>query len=74
LLEPGGTVLVELEAPRSGLRVGRVRLEDGERVSEWFAWAWVAADVLHEPARAAGLHVLERWCDEGRWFARLEAP
>ncbi len=74
LLAPGGTVLAELEAPGTGLRDGRVRLEDGERVSEWFAWARVAADLVHEPARAAGLRVVERWRDGGRWFARLEAP
>ena len=31
-----------------------VRLEDGARASEWFAWARVGADAVDGPARAAG--------------------
>ena len=52
----------------------RVRLEDGQRASEWFAWAQVGADAVDGPARAAGLRVRARWRDGERWFAELQAP
>jgi SAM-dependent methyltransferase len=39
LLAPGGLVLAELEAPGTSIQPGRVRLEDGEATSDWFAWA-----------------------------------
>lgn len=74
LLAPRGLILAELEAPGTGVRRRRVRLEDGASVSGWFAWASVGADALAGPARAAGLRVRERWADEGRWFAALERP
>jgi SAM-dependent methyltransferase len=74
LLAPRGTILVELEAPGTGVRCRRVRLEDGTSASDWFAWASVGADAVAVPARTAGLSVGERWCDAGRWFAALEAP
>jgi SAM-dependent methyltransferase len=73
LLAPGGVVLVELEAPAIGAIRSRVRIEDVETVSEWFAWARVGADAIAAPARASGLCVADRWSDGGRWFAALEA-
>jgi SAM-dependent methyltransferase len=72
LLARGGTVLVELDPPGSGVVRARVRLEDGETTSDWFAWAHVGADAIDRPAGAAGLRVTERWRDRGRWFAELE--
>lgn len=74
LLAPGGLVLVELEAPGTGLISGRVRLEAAGTASDWFAWARVGADAIAIPARAAGLRVAARWRDGKRWFAALEAP
>jgi SAM-dependent methyltransferase len=74
LLAPGGIVLVELDPPGTGLARRQVRLEAGATVSDWFAWAHVGAEAIAIPARAAGLRVAERWQDEGRWFAALEAP
>lgn len=74
LLAPGGLVLAELDAPGTGIQRGRVRLEDGEATSDWFAWARVGADAIATPARAAGLRVAARWRDGDRWFAALEAP
>lgn len=71
LLAPGGCALVELGTPGGGLRTTRVRLERGEAVGNWFAWATVAADAVEGPARDAGFHVDATWCDDGRWFARL---
>jgi SAM-dependent methyltransferase len=73
LLAPGGRVLCETEAPGTGLRIGPVRLEDGHLVSPWFAWARVGADALAAVAAAAGLEVVARWTDAGRWFAELAA-
>jgi len=71
LLSPGGTVLVELEPPGAGLVTGRVRIENGTRVGEWFAWARVGVDAIDDPANAAGVRVAARWHDGGRWFAEL---
>jgi hypothetical protein len=65
---------VELEAPGTGVVSRRVRLENGATVGDWFAWGSVGADAIQAPACGAGLGVGERWCDEGRWFAALEAP
>jgi hypothetical protein len=74
LLAPGGLVLAEIDAPGTGIQLGRVRLEDGEAMSDWFAWARVGADAIATPARAAGLRIAARWRDGDRWFAALEAP
>jgi SAM-dependent methyltransferase len=74
LLAAGGTVLVELDPPGTGVARRRVRLEAGATASDWFAWAHVGAEAIAIPARAAGLRVAVRWHDEGRWFAALEAP
>lgn len=73
MLREDGRVLAELEPPGAGLRSGRVRLDGGTRTSAPFAWARVAVDAIDAPATAAGLAVAERWSDDGRWFAALEA-
>ena len=67
-------MLVELDPPSVGLVCERVRLEHGDRASEWFAWAQVGADAVDGPAHAAGLRVRARWRDGDRWFAELQAP
>jgi SAM-dependent methyltransferase len=74
LLAPGGRLLLELEPPGGGSIAQRLRLERGETVSEWFAWARLAVDALDGPAAAAGLLVYDRWCDGGRWFAEAARP
>jgi SAM-dependent methyltransferase len=73
LLAGGGTVLAELDPPGTGVVCGRVRIEDGALVGDWFAWARVGVDAVDGPAGAAGLRVVARWRDGGRWFAELEA-
>ena len=70
-LTPTGRVLVETDAPGSGLHSAPVRLERGEDVSHWFPWARVASDELDGVAAAADLLVADRWEDAGRWFAEL---
>ncbi|MBA8793954.1 SAM-dependent methyltransferase [Friedmanniella endophytica] len=76
LLDPGGSVLLDVEPPGTGLRAGSVRLVDGERTSAWFAWAWLGADALTSVAAAAGLGVRALWQVTGasgpRWQAELE--
>ena len=73
LLAPGGAVLTELDPPGYGIVRERVRLEEGDAASDWFAWARVGADAVDGPARAAGLRAVARWCDDGRWFTELRA-
>ena len=74
LVAPDGDLLVELDPPGAGSWHGLVALRHGERTGPPFAWAVVAADDLDALARHAGLRVLDRWADAGRWFARLSAP
>lgn len=73
LLRPGGEVLVELAPPGVAVTSERIRLELGGLHSRPFAWAYVGADAIAAPARAAGFAVAESWRDERRWFARLVA-
>lgn len=70
-LTPSGAVLVETDAPGSGARAVPVRLERGDDVSIWFPWARVCNDAIAEIATGAGLRCVDRWVDDGRWFADL---
>ncbi len=74
LLRPGGTAVVELGPPGTGLRRERLRLLVGGRLSGGFDWAHVGADVAGQLAVAAGmrLHELEQLND--RWVAVLRRP
>jgi SAM-dependent methyltransferase len=78
LLAPGGTVVVEVEAPSSttGWRRHRVRLERGPVHGPWFSWAVVGAPAVAGLAVAAGLEVrrLQHITEERRWFAHLGRP
>ncbi len=71
LLEPGGTVLVELESPRTSSATEWVRFDIGGVEGPWFAWTGVGADQLAAPAAAAGLRVEEVWPGGNRWFGAL---
>jgi SAM-dependent methyltransferase len=72
LLRPHGRLLVEVEAPGTARHTDTVRLEIDGHAGPWFSWAHVAADELDTVARRVGLRVSEQWCDDGRWFARLD--
>jgi len=80
LLAPDGTVVVEVEAPPSGVGVGcrhyRVRLERGRQYGPWFSWAVVDAGAVAGLAAATGLALLrlQPIAAEGRWFAHLGRP
>ena len=73
LISDGGHVLVELDPPGAGASTVRLRVETATRVGDWFAWAHLAVDAVHEPARSAGLTVRDKWTEGGRWFAALIA-
>lgn len=75
LLDPAGQVLVELQTPptASGRLLVRLERPDG-RVSRSFPWAFVGAGEIRHHASAAGLRLVEIWCDEGRDFAALGRP
>ncbi len=72
LCAPDGRILVEVDAPGTGTWAGVVTVAaDGGPPSAPFRWAYVGADDLAGPARAAGLRILDLWTEEGRWFADL---
>lgn len=71
LLEPGGTVLVELEPPGSNPRAELVRFDIDGVEGPWFAWSGVGAEELLVPAAAAGLRVEDVWTTGDRWFGAL---
>jgi SAM-dependent methyltransferase len=71
LVAPGGTVLVELDAPGAPTGAEELRIEGDGLASEWFAWARVGIDGVAALAAGAGLRVVERWERSGRWFAAL---
>ena len=71
LAQPGGRVLVELEAPGTGCTTVRTRLERAGEVTPWFDWAHVGVDAVARPAAAAGLRVQDTWSAGQRWFASL---
>ena len=71
LAQPGGHVLVELEAPGTGCTTVRIRLERCGVATPWFDWAHVGVDAIALPAAAAGLRVEDTWSAGERWFASL---
>jgi SAM-dependent methyltransferase len=71
LLRPGGSVLAELEPPRTSAQLRRVRLEGALGSSEWMPWSLVPADQVATIAAAAGMRVEDSWSAAGRWFAQL---
>ncbi|MFR9730700.1 methyltransferase domain-containing protein [Saccharopolyspora sp. MS10] len=85
LLAPGGTALVEVEPPGTGMFSDRVRLAeengvarraaaDGRRPGEWFRWAWLDAASLARIAPPCGLAPAWTGYRAGRWFAALVRP
>jgi SAM-dependent methyltransferase len=75
LLCAGGSALVEVEPPGTGLRHGQVRVSTAEADgARWFDWAWLGADAAAETAAKAGL--TPNWLREasGRWFTELVRP
>lgn len=74
LVGAGGSVLLDLEPPGTGLRNSQVRLRHGRRSSDAFPWAWLGVDALGTVAAAAGLAVRDVWNADpsgSRWQAEL---
>jgi SAM-dependent methyltransferase len=71
LLLPGGSVLVELEAPASTPRAQRVRLEGARAASSWIPWHFVGCEEIDRLAAASGFESVDRWPAGDRWFAEL---
>lgn len=71
LLAPGGTAVVELDPPGTGVRRGAARVA-GQR--DTFLWARVAVDAAGRVAARAGLTVSASEGSGGRWFAELVRP
>ena len=71
LLAPGGQVVVDLDAPGTGLETRTLRLETRSRTCRPFAWSVVGADAIGLVVAGTGL-VVERLHQHGdRWFAVL---
>lgn len=73
LLDDAGRVLVELDPPGTASVRTRVRLEVDGTAGPWFDWARVGVDDLDALTAATGAHTGERWEDDGRWFAWIDA-
>ena len=71
VVTPGGSVLIELEAPGAPTRVDDVRVERGGAVGPWFSWARVSIDDIDRIATQTGF--IRTWTHEeaGRWFVEL---
>lgn len=67
-----GRIVVEVGPPGSETVAVDTRVEHGEEVSNWFPWAWVAADDLAGFAAEAGLACRELRCLDGRWLGLLD--
>ena len=71
LLAANGTVLVEVEAPGSGLRHLLVRLVHGQQSSRSFRWLTSDAHGIAAAVASAGLVLMDEWACRGRWFVEL---
>jgi SAM-dependent methyltransferase len=73
LLAPRGCAVIETEGRGVACRRGRARLEDHERCTEWFPWARVGLDAVHDIALHAGFSPCRVVAGGERWFATLIA-
>jgi SAM-dependent methyltransferase len=79
LLRPGGTALVELDPPGSGLWRGRAHVAYGERDrpihrGPTFRWARLGVETVERLAVDAGLLMRATLYRDERWFAELVRP
>jgi SAM-dependent methyltransferase len=71
LVDPGGTVLVELLPPGERTWATHGVLHHGRQQSRAFPWAGVAVSDVAGLADAARLRILDLWTEAGRWFIGL---
>lgn len=74
LVRRGGTVVVELSAPGTGLRCDRIRLRVVGRTSTPFPWSLVGVDAIELLAKSVELAVVDVETTGGRWAAVLRRP
>jgi SAM-dependent methyltransferase len=74
LLAPGGTSVVELEAPGVSSHRSTARLHLGVGLTGWLPWARVSVDDAASLAAEARLALIRTACVGGRWFAWLRRP
>lgn len=67
LLGPGGTAIVELDPPGTGLRCGHARIGSGPP----FPWSLVGADVIDRVAFSGGFRVRWDGARDNRWLVEL---
>jgi SAM-dependent methyltransferase len=71
LLAARGTVLVEVQAPGSGIQHLLVRLIHGQQSSRPFRWLTSDAHGIKAAAASVGLVLVDEWASRGRWFVEL---
>jgi SAM-dependent methyltransferase len=71
LLRPGGTAIVELDAPSQRCVPRIVHFEVDAVRGPWFTLSVVTVDDIADLARASGFVTKNLWHDDGRWFAAL---
>ncbi|WP_227492689.1 methyltransferase domain-containing protein [Brevibacterium sp. CFH 10365] len=71
LMHPEGSVLVEVDAPGTGLAHERIRLRVRGQLTGAFTWSRVGADAIADVAAAAGLHGCRLHSHGGRYAAQL---
>jgi SAM-dependent methyltransferase len=67
----GGSLLVELDPPGTGLRRTPARLMADTAANAWFPWARLGLDAVEAAADRASLIVRDTGGLAGRWFAEL---
>lgn len=73
LIGAGGSVICETLPPGAPLRRHTLRLEQGDRCSDWFPWAQGGADAIAQLGPTVGLHLSYVWTGAGRWFIEFES-
>lgn len=71
LMIDGGSVLMDLAEPGSGLLLEELRLVESGRISPPFRWCRLGVDALGTVAAAADLVVRDVWLADDRWQAAL---
>lgn len=71
LVEPGGTVVVEVDPTARGVEREAIRVRASGGTSIWFPWARVGSDGLDALAADAGLRITRRLERGGRHCAEL---
>lgn len=71
LMRPEGVILVEVDAPGTGLVHESIRLRVQGQLTDAFTWSRVDAEAIGDVAAAAGLHGCRLHQHEGRYMATL---